>query len=94
MAAIFRKDEEHRTAAAMQLPDPPPAKRSLLADQPVLRGDDRLPGVQRLGLPQPDDHPQEGRHTDAGGRAAGNHADTRRVQIEEPVGDLEERRRN
>ncbi len=29
MAAIFRKDEEQRTAAAMQLPDPPPAKRSL-----------------------------------------------------------------
>ena len=29
MAAIFRKDEEKRTAAAMQLPDSPPAKRSL-----------------------------------------------------------------
>ena len=29
MAAIFRKDEEDRTAAVMQLPDPPPAKRSL-----------------------------------------------------------------
>ncbi len=29
MAAIFRKDEDKRTAAAMQLPEPPPAKRSL-----------------------------------------------------------------
>ena len=29
MAAIFHKDEEKRTAAAMQLPDSPPAKRSL-----------------------------------------------------------------
>ena len=29
MAVIFRKDEEERTAAVMQLPDPPPAKRSL-----------------------------------------------------------------
>ncbi len=29
MAVIFRKDEEVRTAAVMQLPDPPPAKRSL-----------------------------------------------------------------
>ncbi|NLE38329.1 MAG: permease, partial [Pirellulaceae bacterium] len=29
MAAIFRKDEEQRTAAVMQLPDPPPAKRKL-----------------------------------------------------------------
>jgi uncharacterized membrane protein YraQ (UPF0718 family) len=29
MAAIFRQDEDKRTAAAMQLPDPPPAKRSL-----------------------------------------------------------------
>lgn len=27
MAMIFRKDEEERTVAAMQLPDPPPAKR-------------------------------------------------------------------
>ncbi len=27
MAVIFRKDEEDRTAAVMQLPDPPPAKR-------------------------------------------------------------------
>ncbi len=27
MAAIFRKDEEERTAVVMQLPDPPPAKR-------------------------------------------------------------------
>jgi uncharacterized membrane protein YraQ (UPF0718 family) len=30
MAMIFSKDEEQRTAAVMQLPDPPPAKRSLL----------------------------------------------------------------
>lgn len=30
MAAIFRKDEEKREAAALQLPDPPPARRSLL----------------------------------------------------------------
>src|SRR5512136_127286 len=30
MAVIFRKDEEQRTAAVMQLPAPPPAKRSLL----------------------------------------------------------------
>ncbi|MDY0169007.1 MAG: permease [Thermoguttaceae bacterium] len=29
MAAIFRKDDEERTAAVMALPDPPPAKRSL-----------------------------------------------------------------
>lgn len=29
MAAIFRKDDEARTAAVMALPDPPPAKRSL-----------------------------------------------------------------
>ena len=29
MAVIFRKDEEDRTAAVMQLPDPPPAKRNL-----------------------------------------------------------------
>ncbi len=29
MAMIFRKDEEVRTAAVMQLPDPPPAKRKL-----------------------------------------------------------------
>jgi len=29
MAVIFRKDEAQRTAAVMQLPDPPPAKRSL-----------------------------------------------------------------
>ncbi len=29
MAFIFRKDEEDRTAATMQLPDPPPAKRKL-----------------------------------------------------------------
>jgi hypothetical protein len=29
MAAIFRKDEARREAAAMQLPDPPPAKRNL-----------------------------------------------------------------
>jgi hypothetical protein len=29
MAVIFRQDEEQRTAAVMQLPDPPPAKRSL-----------------------------------------------------------------
>ncbi|MGI6417708.1 MAG: permease [Thermoguttaceae bacterium] len=29
MAVIFRKDEEERTAAVMQLPEPPPAKRSL-----------------------------------------------------------------
>lgn len=27
MAVVFRKDEEERTAATMQLPDPPPAKR-------------------------------------------------------------------
>lgn len=30
MAAIFRGDEEKRQVAVMQLPDPPPAKRSLL----------------------------------------------------------------
>ena len=30
MAAIFRKDEEKREAAVMQLPDPPPARRNLL----------------------------------------------------------------
>ncbi len=29
MAAIFHKDEEERTAAVMQLPEPPPAKRGL-----------------------------------------------------------------
>jgi hypothetical protein len=29
MAAIFRKDDEQRTAAVMAMPDPPPAKRSL-----------------------------------------------------------------
>jgi hypothetical protein len=29
MAVIFRKDEEQRTAAVMQLPEPPPAKRNL-----------------------------------------------------------------
>jgi len=29
MAAIFHKDEEQREAAAMQLPEPPPAKRNL-----------------------------------------------------------------
>jgi uncharacterized protein len=29
MAVIFRKDEEARTKAAMQLPDPPPSKRAL-----------------------------------------------------------------
>jgi len=29
MAAIFRKDEDKRTAAVMALPEPPPAKRSL-----------------------------------------------------------------
>ncbi len=29
MAVMFRKDEEDRTAAVMQLPDPPPAKRRL-----------------------------------------------------------------
>ena len=29
MALIFRKDEEARTAATMQLPDPPPSKRTL-----------------------------------------------------------------
>lgn len=29
MAAIFRKDDEERTAAVMAMPDPPPAKRSL-----------------------------------------------------------------
>ena len=29
MALIFRKDEEKRTAAAMQLPEPPPSRRSL-----------------------------------------------------------------
>jgi uncharacterized membrane protein YraQ (UPF0718 family) len=29
MAVIFRKDDEARTAAVMQLPDPPPARRSL-----------------------------------------------------------------
>ncbi len=29
MAVVFRKDEEERTAAVMQLPDPPPAKRKL-----------------------------------------------------------------
>ena len=29
MSVLFRKDEEERTAAVMQLPDPPPAKRSL-----------------------------------------------------------------
>lgn len=30
MAAIFRKEEEVRSAAAMQLPDPPPSRRNLL----------------------------------------------------------------
>jgi len=30
MAAIFYKDEEKREAAAMELPDPPPARRTLL----------------------------------------------------------------
>ncbi len=29
MAAVFRKDDEARTAAVMALPDPPPAKRNL-----------------------------------------------------------------
>lgn len=29
MAAIFRKDDEERTAAVMAMPDPPPARRSL-----------------------------------------------------------------
>lgn len=29
MAAVFNKDEEQRTAAVMQLPEPPPARRSL-----------------------------------------------------------------
>jgi uncharacterized membrane protein YraQ (UPF0718 family) len=29
MAVVFRKDEEDRTAAVMQLPEPPPAKRGL-----------------------------------------------------------------
>jgi len=29
MAAIFRRDDEERTAAVMAMPDPPPAKRSL-----------------------------------------------------------------
>ena len=49
MAAIFRKDEEQRTAAAMHLPEPPPAKRSLWQTSPVLRGHDCVPGIQRLG---------------------------------------------
>ena len=30
MAVIFRKEEEHRNAVAMQLPDPPPSRRNLL----------------------------------------------------------------
>jgi uncharacterized protein len=30
MAVIFRKSEEQRTAAVMQLPDPPPSRRNLL----------------------------------------------------------------
>ncbi len=30
MALVFRKDEEQRVAAVMQLPDPPPARRSLV----------------------------------------------------------------
>lgn len=30
MAILFRKDEEQRTAVAMQLPDPPPSRRNLL----------------------------------------------------------------
>ena len=46
-----------------------------VADHAVLRRDDRLPGVQRLGQSEPDDHPQEGRHADAGGRAAGDDRD-------------------
>ena len=29
MAVIFRRDEEVRTAATMQMPDPPPSRRSL-----------------------------------------------------------------
>ena len=37
MAVVFRKDEEERTAAVMQLPDPPPAKRQSLADGALLR---------------------------------------------------------
>ena len=45
-----------------------------VADRPLLRGDDCLPGLQRLGQSEPDDHRQDGWHADAGGRDVGNHA--------------------
>ena len=74
MAAVFRKDEEKREVAVMQLPDPPPAKRSLWQTRLSWRHD-RVSGLQRLGQSQPDDHRKDRRHEDAGRRAVGNHRD-------------------
>jgi uncharacterized membrane protein YraQ (UPF0718 family) len=87
MAAIFRSDEEQRTAAVMQLPDPPPAKRKFW--QTALFFACMITFLVFSDWANPSQTIIE--------KADGTHmhvtvlirtAETYRVQLEEPLGDL------
>ncbi len=75
MAAVFRKDEQDREVALMQLPDPPPSKRSLWQTSAYLGLHDCVSRLQRLGESQSDDDRQDRWHEAAGSRVAGDHRD-------------------
>jgi hypothetical protein len=87
MAFIFRKDEVARTAAVMQLPDPPPSKRSLW--QTALFFATMITFLVFADWA----NPSQTIITTSDGREMNvavliKTADTYRVQIQEPVGDL------
>jgi uncharacterized membrane protein YraQ (UPF0718 family) len=88
MAAIFRKDEEQRTAAAMALPEPPPAKRSLWQTSLFFAAMIGFLVFSDWANPsQTIIHKKDGTRMEVA--VLLETTETLRVQIEEPVGDLE-----
>ena len=89
MAAVFRKDEEERTAAVMQLPDPPPAKRRFWQTALffvtmitlLVFSDWANPGQTIIDT-------KDGRHMHV--TVLQKTSETYRVQLEEPLDDLKE----
>ena len=87
MAFLFRKDEEDRTAVAMQLPDPPPAKRSVWQTALFFVCMISLLVFSDWANPsQTIIEKTDGTHLHA--TVLIRTAETYRVQLEEPLGDL------
>jgi hypothetical protein len=87
MAAVFHKDEEKREAAVMQLPDPPPAKRSLLQTALFFAAMIGFLVFSDWANPsQTTIDKKDGTHLKVA--VLLETTDMLRVQIEEPVGDL------